>query len=294
MKRLYRVSLPVAVLLALATLFASGDHALAQRVSTQWNGSIEARFDNGCAVHYDSRGRRVGSSSRCSRNQIRDADAAVAAYLDRGQDGGWNEPPPRVVVHGNGAGEVRFRGACTVFYKRNGDRDRADPACNRDQRRLADDAMARYRREQGLDRPAGGSGGGAPRATILETGYGLVTFGDGCRVHYGLDGRRRDAGRRCTADQIARADEAMRRHREGLGYGSGNGRWRPGGDAGDLRPREISVDRDGRGRVTFRGGCAVTYDRRGRRDSSSRDCTADQIARADREMASYRRENDLN
>lgn len=224
MKRQCRVSLPVTLLLALAVLAASGDRAIAQRVSTLWNGSIEARFGNGCVVRYDSRGRRTGSRPDCRNDQIREADRTVAAYVDRGQGEGAGSRP-RVVMQANGAGEVRFRGPCTVYYRRNGERDRADQSCSREQRRLADDTMARYRREHGLDRPSGGRPGiGAPRATILESGFGLVTFGDGCRVEYGIDGRRREANRRCTADQVSRADEAMRRHREEHGPAPGTGR----------------------------------------------------------------------
>jgi len=139
------------------------------------------------------------------------------ARREQGLDGGGPGGRPQVVLRSNGEGEVRFRDGCTVTYRRNGDRDRASDSCTRDQRRDADEAMARARREQGHG-GGGGDGGwkgftSAPRVTILDTGLGLATYPDGCRVDYDLRGDRTKASRNCSADQVNRADEAMARLR---------------------------------------------------------------------------------
>jgi hypothetical protein len=198
-----------------------------------------------------------------------------------------------VVLRSNSEGEVRFRDGCTVTYRRNGDRDRASDSCTRDQRREADDAMARARREQGTN----GSGGGwkgftaAPRVTIVDGGLGHAIYPDGCQINYDLLGERTKASGKCTADQIDRADEAMARLRAERRATQGGG---TSGGASGGRPPAVTVGSDGFGRVVFRDGCRVDYDRRGRRSGSDSVCTREQLAEADRAMEHYRREHGLN
>jgi hypothetical protein len=59
--------------------------------------------------------------------------------------------PPQIIMGTNGTGEVIFdQNRCVAYYNRQGRRTNALPTCRPDQRNRADDAMARYRREQGL------------------------------------------------------------------------------------------------------------------------------------------------
>lgn len=58
---------------------------------------------------------------------------------------------PEIMVGTNGQGEVIFsRNNCVAYYDARGTRTRQLPACSNAQTRQADDAMSRYRREQGM------------------------------------------------------------------------------------------------------------------------------------------------
>jgi hypothetical protein len=54
-------------------------------------------------------------------------------------------------VGGNGEGEVIFRNNCVVYYDKRGRRTSSLPACSQGQINRAADAMASYRREQGMN-----------------------------------------------------------------------------------------------------------------------------------------------
>jgi hypothetical protein len=54
---------------------------------------------------------------------------------------------PRVVTERGGESVVIFRNECRVFYDRDGRYVRRNDNCSRGQQRLADDAIARYRRD---------------------------------------------------------------------------------------------------------------------------------------------------
>jgi len=130
-------------------------------VSIDRNGRGEVVFaDRRCTVRYDRRGRRTGADRQCSRPQLLQADMAMAEYL-RAQGPnrpGWGQIPPWNVAQqpriwispANGRGSVYFDGRCTIRYDRYGRREGADRTCTRRQLSWADDAMQRYRWQQGL------------------------------------------------------------------------------------------------------------------------------------------------
>jgi hypothetical protein len=59
--------------------------------------------------------------------------------------------PPQVMVGKNGEGEVIFKNNCVVYYDKHGRRTSSLPACSSKQINHAEDAMASYRREQGMN-----------------------------------------------------------------------------------------------------------------------------------------------
>lgn len=108
--------------------------------------------------------------------------------------------------------------------------------------------------------------------------------GANCAVYYDQRGRRLSSRPGCNAGHLQRADDAVARR-----FGPGG----PGGPGYDPVGRpNVSIDRDGRGRVEFyERRCTVRYDRRGDRDGADRQCVREQLARADVAMAAYRREH---
>ncbi len=62
-----------------------------------------------------------------------------------------NNSPPQIMVGGNGEGEVIFKNNCVVYYDKRGRRTGSLPACSQGQVDRAADAMAAYRREQGMN-----------------------------------------------------------------------------------------------------------------------------------------------
>ena len=65
--------------------------------------------------------------------------------------GSHDRSPPQVMVGGNGEGEVIFKNNCVVYYDKHGRRKSSLPACSSEQVSRAADAMAAYRREQGMN-----------------------------------------------------------------------------------------------------------------------------------------------
>lgn len=65
------------------------------------------------------------------------------------------DPPPELVVRPSGETEVRFSSGCTTLYDPQGNRAQAGSSCSPSQLAHSDDAVRRYRREQGLDAGAG-------------------------------------------------------------------------------------------------------------------------------------------
>jgi hypothetical protein len=68
-----------------------------------------------------------------------------------GGSGSHDHGPPQIMVGGNGEGEVIFKNNCVVYYDKHGRRKSSLPACSSEQISRAADAMAAYRREQGMN-----------------------------------------------------------------------------------------------------------------------------------------------
>jgi hypothetical protein len=149
----------------------------------------------------------------------------------RPNPGGWGGDDggaPEVVLAGNRSGRVTFNNGCVVFYNRDGQRFQNLPACHGRQVQRADEAMARYRNEQGMSRPdnehpwAGSPGFGnddrTPPEIIMGTNReGEVIFRNNCVVYYNAQGRRWRQQPSCNGNQVRRADEAMAAYRREQG-----------------------------------------------------------------------------
>jgi hypothetical protein len=189
----------------------------------------------------------------------------------------------RIIVGGNGEGEVIFRdNDCVVYFDRRGRESDKGARCTRSQVLQANEAMDRYRRDQGLDRRGEDRGDDRnPVVRVNGDGSSRVEIGS-CRVQYDRRGRRIGNPRDCSSRQLEQADRAMETYRREQGTD------RPGRGDDDGTPR-VSMNSDGSGRVDI-GDCRVQYDRRGRRIGSPRDCSSRQLVRADTAMETHRRE----
>jgi hypothetical protein len=184
------------------------------------NNQTQVRFNNDrCVVFFNSRGQRVQQSNTCNRRQIERAEQADARW--RQQNAGPNPGTPQVVVFNNGTGRVVIDRNCVTHYDRDGDRIDSPPGCSRTELRRADQLMAAYRRDQGLDRPPVGGGGGNERpgsgkgdVRIEANGQGTVRFSNGCTVYYDVNGHRYRGSRGCDRAQELRADELMATYRQ--------------------------------------------------------------------------------
>lgn len=160
-------------------------------------------------------------SSGCNRRQIERAQQADARWR---QQNAPNVGAPQVVVFANGTGRVVMDRNCVAHYDRDGDRIDTPRGCDRNELRRADQAMAAYRRQQGLDRPGagwGGSGGGNERpgsgkgdVRIEANGQGTVRFSNGCTAYYDVNGNRYRGSRGCDRAQELRADQLMATYRQ--------------------------------------------------------------------------------
>ena len=68
-----------------------------------------------------------------------------------GSGGSNDHAPPQIMVGRNGEGEVIFNNNCVVYYDKHGRRTGSLPTCSSKQVDRAADAMASYRREQGMN-----------------------------------------------------------------------------------------------------------------------------------------------
>lgn len=188
------------------------------------NGAAEVAYiGTSCMVFYGPGGVRQRYLPACSMNQVRRADDAMARYGGRpgyGGDysGGYAGGPPEVRVDTNGSGRVVYRSNnCTVYYDTRGRRQRNLKSCSSYQLGNADDAMTRYRREQGYDGYGGGYGR-PPEIVIDPGGSGRVIYrNDNCTVYYDTRGRRQGNPANCPRDLLNDADSAMARYRREQG-----------------------------------------------------------------------------
>ncbi len=260
------------------------------------NGEAEAIFSsNNCVVYYRADGTRRDSQPSCRTSQITAADRGVAAYRrEQGVESHGSHAPPIVNVGETGYGSVSYHDGCVVNYRQDGHRQNTTGRCSSEQTRQADDAMARYRREQGLDHGTHHGTGAPPEISMSHsTGYGNARFADGCVVTYRPNGDRATKSTRCTDDEARRADDAMARHRREQGmeshgsHGSSDGY----GTAGTPR---ISPLRNGTVQVLYTEPfCTLYFNDKGIRTSSGKDCTRDQQVDAALRIVKYRRDNGL-
>jgi hypothetical protein len=68
-----------------------------------------------------------------------------------GSHGSHDGSPPEIMVGTNGEGEVIYKNNCVVYFDKRGRRTSNLPACKQGQVDRAIDAMASYRREQGMN-----------------------------------------------------------------------------------------------------------------------------------------------
>ncbi len=144
-----------------------GDDGSAPEISLSANRSGRATYRNGCVVYFSPDGQRFQNLPACHGQQIPRADEAMLRYRnEQGFERSDNEhpwvsrqprgyvpndsSPPEIVMGRNGEGEVIFRNNCVAYYNAQGRRHEQQPSCDRGQLRQADDAMAGYRREQGM------------------------------------------------------------------------------------------------------------------------------------------------
>ncbi len=251
-----------------------GNEGRPPQINLNPNGSGQVVFRDGCVVQYDRDGDRRELGRGCSDDQVRRADAAMAAQR---REQGWGGAgsgawgTPQVTLERNGSGQVVFRDGCKVQYDRDGDRRERSRGCSDEQVRGADAAMAAHRREQGLD---GGSAGwwGVPQVTLDRDGAGQVRFRNGCVVDYNRRGERKARSRECGDDQARRADAAMAAYRREQGLGAGG----QGSDRGD-----VVVGPDGNTEVRMSGRCTVRYTVDGIRLNVAPACSPDQLKKAD-------------
>jgi len=143
----------------------SGEYGSEPEIYLSGNRSGRVTFQNGCVAYYNASGQSFQNLPACHGGQVRRADEAMARYrselgLDRADNehpwasspgyGGNDPTPPEIIVGTNREGEVIFRNNCVAYYNAQGRRWQQQPSCNAGQLRQADQAMATYRREQGM------------------------------------------------------------------------------------------------------------------------------------------------
>jgi hypothetical protein len=144
-----------------------------------------------------------------------------------GGAGGDDGSAPEVSLSGNRSGRVTFQNGCVAYYNASGQRFQNLPACHGRQIQRADEAMARYRSEQGLDRtdtehPWASSPGYSgydptPPEIIMGTNReGEVIYRNNCVVYYDASGRRWKQPS-CSGNQVRQADVAMAVYRREQG-----------------------------------------------------------------------------
>ena len=136
----------------------------------------------------------------------------------------------------------------------------------------------------------------APRIVPGGNGAAQVIFPGGsrnkCIVSYDRRGRMTGQTPWCSANHRAQAARAIASYRREQGIGGPvKGHSRPAAPSG---PPQIIMGRNGQGEVIFKANnCVVYYRRNGTRQRHLPTCRSGQVSRADRAMASYRREQGI-
>ena len=163
---------------------------------------------------------------------------------------------PEVIAKRNGETEVVFReNNCVVYYDARGRLVRANNNCRRQQKQQADAAHMQFRSEQGVTSRSREERGDP------EAGYA----------------------------EWQRRQQASEEGDPEAGYAE----WQRQQDAARTVP-QLRVRRNGQGEVIFESNnCVVNFNPQGKRVKQSRNCSRDQVRRADDAMASYRREQEM-
>lgn len=139
----------------------------------------------------------------------------------------------------------------------------------------------------------------APEITFSANRTARISFPNNpCVVIYGRNGQRIQNLPQCEAAQLSQADDLMGRFRTEFGIDrrdAGNpwsglrGGFSSGGMPASGESVQVIIELNRDGEVRFGNGCVANYSGFGRRTGQSANCSADQIRRADDEMANYRR-----
>jgi hypothetical protein len=109
----------------------------------------------------------------------------------------------------HGRAHVLVGPSCVVYYGRNGDRHDTNSQCSKSERREADDAMASFRKEQGLTKERrSGYACGLPVFRLRNGNY-QVTTGNGCTVYFRSNGTLLSSLPNCDASDRAKASTAV-------------------------------------------------------------------------------------
>jgi hypothetical protein len=120
-------------------------------VRTQSSGNYQAfKWENGKHINVTLNGSNYDSNKHSQSGYNQDGVGSEHPWAAGG--GGSNDgTPPQIMVGGNGEGEVIFNNNCVVYYDKRGRRTSSQPACSSEQVNRATEAMAAYRREQGMN-----------------------------------------------------------------------------------------------------------------------------------------------
>ncbi|MEM1313280.1 MAG: hypothetical protein AAGI51_01920 [Pseudomonadota bacterium] len=263
--------LAVALSAGLGAALAASPAAAEPELRVRDNGRMVARWDDGCRVRYDARGRRDSADGGCSDRQVSRSDERVRRELAQG--GGSGEMADPTFETQAGRTEATYPNGCRIEYDRNGRRRDSNRACTRAQVSRAD--------RQATRRLGSADGGGGELGDpTFENRNGLTeaVYPNGCRVFYDEVGRRTDSNKRCQPAQVQKADRQLQRI-----WAREDGRGR------SISKPYVVASNNRNLQARFTDGCNVNYTQGGDFTGMSDDCTDAHRRRADRELASILR-----
>jgi hypothetical protein len=204
---------------------------------------------------------------------------------------------PRILVGSNGEIEATFSGNnCVVYYDTKGHRKSANSNCKGGQLTRADDGVAAYRREQGMEGHPGSEappGGfeddnnhhyGPPEVVMDRHGRSHVLVGSSCIAYFDRDGDRDGTNDQCSHSERREADDAMESYREEQGRTEKH-------HSGYTFGIPVLQLRNGNYQATVSGTCTVYFNRKGGLMSALPGCTTAERANASVAVLQYRQNN---
>lgn len=151
---------------------------------------------------------------------FRGGDGGRGRDDDHPRGGRWDDnSDPRLYIASNRYGRVTYDNGCIVFYDPLGRRQDSRADCSSRQLRRADEAMAAYRRDQGLDRRDDdrarrdradrGDDGSLPQIVYGRNGEAEAIYSNNCTVQLNAQARRQRNSPQCTQRQLDGAEQAM-------------------------------------------------------------------------------------